>query len=192
MRSALHLETQVRPGLASCTHGDREAKSCRTPASSSREAPSCRAAPFSQATEPTAVPPLTSSCGGKGPFDAQTWAARKGYHDVEQAIVAAYHLRKFYEAVRDPGSWKDGSAAGSAGCSVGRSGGEARVTGLVVRAALHHRQAAMLADPVLIHIFDDALQDSVAAHALGNSKDNDRNAERILDEWVACCGSARE
>lgn len=30
------------------------------------------------------VPPLASSCGGKGPFDAATWAERKGY----DAIVA--------------------------------------------------------------------------------------------------------
>ena len=32
------------------------------------------------------VPPLTSSCGGKGPFDAATWAERKGYGRIVEDI----------------------------------------------------------------------------------------------------------
>ena len=35
------------------------------------------------------VPPMTSSCGGKGPYDAITWASRKGYHEVASEIARA-------------------------------------------------------------------------------------------------------
>ena len=37
-------------------------------------------------TDDVGVPPLTSSCGGKGPFDAVTWAERKGYDEVADRI----------------------------------------------------------------------------------------------------------
>ena len=35
---------------------------------------------------PKGVPPMTSACGGKGPFDAETWAERKGFSRVARAI----------------------------------------------------------------------------------------------------------
>ena len=35
------------------------------------------------------IPPRTSSCGGKGPFDAETWAARKGFNEICAAIRRA-------------------------------------------------------------------------------------------------------
>ena len=37
-------------------------------------------------TKPEGVPPMTSACGGVGPYDAETWAARKGFTDVSLAI----------------------------------------------------------------------------------------------------------
>ena len=40
-------------------------------------------------TEPKGGPPMTSACGGVGPYDAETWAARKGFGDVVLAICAA-------------------------------------------------------------------------------------------------------
>jgi ankyrin repeat protein len=35
------------------------------------------------------APPRTSSCGGKGPYDAETWAARKGFTCISTAIRQA-------------------------------------------------------------------------------------------------------
>lgn len=32
------------------------------------------------------IPPMSSSCGGKGPFTAFTWAERKGFHEVASTI----------------------------------------------------------------------------------------------------------
>ena len=40
-------------------------------------------------TSGAGIPPMTSSCGGKGPYDAETWADRKGFHDVADEIRAA-------------------------------------------------------------------------------------------------------
>ena len=40
------------------------------------------------------VPPLTSSCGGKGPFDAATWAERKGYDRIVDGISTAIKDRE--------------------------------------------------------------------------------------------------
>ena len=77
------------------------------------------------ATEPAGVPPLTSSCGGRGPFDAQTWADRKGYDDVARAIRAAYHVRKYYHFAHG-GEDVDDSSAGTSART--RSSGEARVS----------------------------------------------------------------
>ena len=54
--------------------------------------------------EPRGVPPLRSSCGGRGPFDAATWAARKGFGDI--AICIANH------AIRDAGHGRGDLADG--------------------------------------------------------------------------------
>ena len=32
------------------------------------------------------IPPMTSACGGKGPYDAETWARRKGFQEVADEI----------------------------------------------------------------------------------------------------------
>jgi hypothetical protein len=45
-------------------------------------------------TDDVGVPPLTSSCGGKGPFDAKTWAMRKGFLAVSHAILMAQIKRR--------------------------------------------------------------------------------------------------
>lgn len=37
-------------------------------------------------TAPQGTPPMTSACGGLGPYDAETWATRKGFEDVACAI----------------------------------------------------------------------------------------------------------
>ena len=37
------------------------------------------------------VPPMTSSCGGKGPYDALTWAERKQFSAVADVIREALH-----------------------------------------------------------------------------------------------------
>ena len=39
--------------------------------------------------EQTGIPPLTSSCGGKGPYNCYVWAYRKGHDSVAEAI---FHL----------------------------------------------------------------------------------------------------
>ena len=36
---------------------------------------------------------MASSCGGKGPYDAATWAKRTGHGAVADAILNAAHLR---------------------------------------------------------------------------------------------------
>lgn len=40
-------------------------------------------------TRPRGTPPMTSSCGGRGPHTAEEWAARKGFDDIARAIGAA-------------------------------------------------------------------------------------------------------
>ena len=45
-------------------------------------------------TDDVGVPPLTSSCGGKGPFDAATWAERKGYDRIVDGISTAIKDRE--------------------------------------------------------------------------------------------------
>eukprot|EP00966_Prymnesium_polylepis_P330555 7386178-Prymnesium_polylepis.1 len=39
------------------------------------------------------IPPMTSACGGKGPYDAETWADRKGFHAVAREIRASNDAR---------------------------------------------------------------------------------------------------
>ena len=48
---------------------------------------------------PAGVPPMSSSCGGRGPFDAATWAARKGYDEVVVAIRSAHRMRALFLAI---------------------------------------------------------------------------------------------
>ena len=50
-------------------------------------------------TKPEGVPPMTSACGGVGPYDAETWASRKGFQDVELAI----HQADVSQATHDAG-----------------------------------------------------------------------------------------
>ena len=50
-------------------------------------------------TKPEGVPPMTSACGGVGPYDAETWASRKGFTDVELAI----HRADVSQAIHDTG-----------------------------------------------------------------------------------------
>ena len=45
-------------------------------------------------TDDVGVPPLTSSCGGNGPFDAATWAGRKGYDGIVDLIRTAIEQRE--------------------------------------------------------------------------------------------------
>ena len=40
-------------------------------------------------TDTVGIPPMTSSCGGRGPYDAETWARRKGFYDVAEVLCAA-------------------------------------------------------------------------------------------------------
>ena len=50
-------------------------------------------------TKPEGVPPMTSACGGVGPYDAETWASRKGFQDVKLAI----HQADVSQATHDTG-----------------------------------------------------------------------------------------
>jgi len=43
--------------------------------------------------EPQGIPPMTSACGGTGPYDAETWAARKGFEAVAFTIRDAKDAR---------------------------------------------------------------------------------------------------
>ena len=45
-------------------------------------------------TSAVGISPMTSSCGGKGPFDAATWAERKGFHDVVELIRGEEEARE--------------------------------------------------------------------------------------------------
>ena len=49
---------------------------------------------------------MTSSCGGKGPYDAATWASRKGFDEVADSIRISGGLRTFaantYRAEHNP------------------------------------------------------------------------------------------
>ena len=44
------------------------------------------------------TPPMTSACGGVGPFNGETWARRKGFEDVARSIRAKRVLREFVRA----------------------------------------------------------------------------------------------
>ena len=44
-------------------------------------------------TRDVGIPPMTSACGGKGPYDAETWAGRKGFHAVAREIRASNDAR---------------------------------------------------------------------------------------------------
>ena len=56
---------------------------------------------------PQGTPPMTSSCGGKGPYDAETWAQRKGLVEIVKILEP---IRLEETRLRAAGAGGDGGA----------------------------------------------------------------------------------